>query len=303
MTTHERRPVVVAVDGGEGSAGALRYAVDEAVWRGLGLRVVHVWPGCVPESLLPWGAWAGPEAAGRAALDHAAETAARSAPRLEISTELVVGPRSAGILAAARGGRLLVVGRPSRDHPDVPLGPTPTGVAARSECPTVVVPSAWNPERSRGVIVVGMKSRTHARELLSHAFKLARRRDAHIVVVTAWELYDRTMDRAEPRTSSAQWQAEGTRVLEELVEEWRDRCPDIPVDLRVVHGRAARVLVDTSADADLLLIARRRHSVPPYGRLGGTAQAVLRSSRVPVEAVPAGVVAQVPQTWRIERPA
>jgi nucleotide-binding universal stress UspA family protein len=302
MATPERRPVVVGVDGGVGSEGALRYAVAEAVLRDEGLRVVHVWPGSVPEGLRRWGEWAGPEAAGRALLDHAVETAACLAPSLRVSTELVVGPRSAGILAAARGGRLLVVGRPSRLHPDLPLGPTPSGVAARAECPTVVVPSSWMPEPTRGLVVVGMKSRTHARELLSHAFEDAQLRGARVEVVTAWGLYDPTMDRAEARTNSAEWQADGTRVLEELVAEWRRRYPAVPVELRVVHGRAATVLMDASAEADLLLIARRRHPVPPYGRLGGTAHAVLRSSTTPVEVVPADAVADAPEPCRPGRP-
>ena len=294
MSTRESRPVVVGIDGGTGSAGALRYAVDEAVRRGEGLHIVHVWSGGVPEALGRWGAWAGPEAAGRAILDCAIETALRSAPTLEISTQLVIGPRSAGILAGARGGRLLVVGRPPRHHPDLPLGPTPAGVAARSECPTVVVPSSWTADRPRGVILVGLRSSTHARELLSHAFETAQRCGARIVVVTAWERYDPTADRTEARFHSAEWEAEGRRVLEELVGEWRGRRPAVPVELRVVHGRAATVLVHAAAEADLLLIARRRHAVPPFGRLGGTAHAVLRSSRTPVEVVPAGVVADAP---------
>jgi nucleotide-binding universal stress UspA family protein len=294
MTTQEAHAVVVAVDGGPGCAGALRYAVDEALRRGERLHVVHVWPSTLPGTLLPRGTAAGLQAGGCRALDLAAETAGRLAPGLEVDTELVVGPRAAGILSAARCGRLVVVGRQPRNHPAVELMATPTTVAARAECPTVVVPSAWTAERPGGVIVVGMKSRTHARELLSHAFGTAHDRGARIVVVTAWELYDPTMDRAEARSNPEYWEAEGTRVLEELVAEWRERYPVVPVELRVVHGRAAKVLVREAAQADLLLVGRRQHTVPPYGRLGSTSHAVLLSSETPVEVVPAGVVADAP---------
>jgi len=140
-----------------------------------------------------------------------------------------------------------------------------------------------------------MKSRTQSHELLSQAFYVAQGRGARIVVITAWELYDPTMDRTEARTHSADWTAEGTRVLEELVAGWRKNYPTVPVELRVAHGRAATVLVHASAEADLLLIARRRHAVPPYGRLGGTAHTVLRTSRTPVEVVPALALAEVPK--------
>jgi nucleotide-binding universal stress UspA family protein len=187
----------------------------------------------------------------------------------------------------------LVVGRSPHHRVEAPRGGTPAALASRAECPVVVVPSTWTAGPAPGRIVVAMKSRTHARELLSHAFDIAEDRGGRIVVVTAWELFDPTMDRQEARDHAAEWEAEGTRVLEGLVEEWRRSYPKVPVDLRVTHGRAATVLEHASADADLLLLARHQHFVPPYGRLGSTAHRVLRTSRCPVEVVPANVVADV----------
>ena len=89
-------------------------------------------------------------------------------------------------------------------------------------------------------------------------------------------------------------EAEGTGVLEELVQGWRARFPSVPVDLQVSHGRAAAVLEKASEDADLLILARRQHPAPPYGRLGGTAHALLWTSRCPVEVVPAAVFVNAP---------
>ena len=294
MRARDSRPVVVAVDGKPGSVGALRYAVDQAVRGDESLHLVHVWPSYLPQDLVPAGACAELQAEGRAVLDQSMAFVRDIAPALRITTELVVGPRVAGVLAAAQGGRLLVVGRSPHHRVEAPRGGTPAALATRAECPVVVVPSTWTAGPVQGRIVVAMKSRTHARELLSHAFDIARDRDAKVVVVTAWELYDPTMDHEEAKEHAAEWEAGGIRVLEELVAEWRGSYPTVPVDLRVVHGRAASVLEQASADADLLLIARRLHFVPPYGRLGGTAHRVLRTSRCPVEVVPAGVVAEVP---------
>ena len=294
MSAPDSRSVIVAVDGRPGSAGALRYAVDAAVRGSESLHLVHVWPGCLPQDLLPVVSLAELHAEGRTVLDRSMASARDIAPELEITTELVVGPRPAGILATARGGRLLVVGRSPHHRVEAPLGGTPAALAARAECPVVVVPSSWSAGPVLGRIVVGMKSRTHARELLSHAFDIARELGAGIVVITAWELYDPTMDRHEVRDHAAAWDAEGMSVLGELLEEWRPRFPTVPVELRVTDGRAATVLENASVDADLLLVARRLHAVPPYGRLGGTAHTLLRTSRCPVEVVPAGVVADTP---------
>jgi nucleotide-binding universal stress UspA family protein len=294
MNARDTRSVVVAVDGRAGSAGALRYAVAEAVRGHSSLHLVHVWPGCPPQDLVPPVAWAQLQAEGREVLDRATVAARDMGSGVDVITDLVVGPRPAGILAAARGARLLVVGRSMRHRAEAPLGGTPVALAARADCPVVVVPSTWTAVPARGRILVGMKSRTHARVLLSHAFGTAQERGAGVVVVTAWELYDPTMDRHEARDHAAEWDAEGTDVLEELVEEWRERFPGVPVELRVTHGRAPTVLENASIDADLLLVGRRLHAVPPYGRLGSTAHTLLRTSRCPVEVVPAGVVAETP---------
>jgi nucleotide-binding universal stress UspA family protein len=292
MTNTDRPPVVVAVDGQPGSAGALRYAVDEAVRAGESLHLVHVRPGGPAQDLVPTVTWGEREAAGRAVLDHAYASARRLAPGLDITTELAVGPRAAEILSAARGGRLLLVGR-TPHRVESPFGGTPAGLAARAAGPVVVVPATWQAAPTSGLVVVGMKTRTHARELLSHAFAVADSRDAALVVVTAWELYDPAMDREEAGEHASEWEAEGRQVLRGIVGEWSDRCPSVPVDLRIVHGRAASVLEHASAEADLLLLAKHQHLVPPYGRLGRTAHALLRTSRCPVEVVPAGVVAEL----------
>ena len=293
MTTPGSRSVVVAVDGKPGGAEALAYAVDEAVRSDSSLHVVHAWPGYLPQDLVPVVAWAELRAEAQEVLDRSTASARDLAADLEVTTELVVGPLVEGVLAAARGERLLVVGRSSRHRLEAPRGGTPAALATRAECPVVVVPTTWTARPAPGRIVVAMRSRTHARELLSHAFRIAEQRAARIVVVTAWELYDPTMDRHEARDNAAEWEAEGKRVLEGLVEEWRGSYPRVPVDLRVVHGRAATVLEHASTDADLLLLARRLHVVPPFGRLGGTAHTLRRRRGGPVVVVPAGKVAEV----------
>jgi nucleotide-binding universal stress UspA family protein len=291
MSAPDGHAVVAAVDGRTGGADALAYAVAEALRGGDSLHLVHVWPGSSPHTPVAVGAL---HSEGRAVLDRSLASARVLAPDLAITTELVVGPRSAGILTAARGGRLLVVGRSHRARVEAPLGGTPAALATRAECPVVIVPSAWTTPAGPGRVVVGMKARTHARELLSHAFGIAHERGAGVEVVTAWELYDPPMDRAEVRDHADKWAAEGVSVLGDLVHEWRETFPSVPVELHVTHGHAATVLENASAGADLLLVARHACAVPPYGHLGSTAHTLLRTSRCPVEVVPAGVVAGVP---------
>jgi nucleotide-binding universal stress UspA family protein len=277
------------VDGTPGSAGALRYAVSEAVRRDAPLRLVHVvptttpaWPGVptgVPRSEL--------HAVATSILDDAVDAVRELAPGLEVSRTVTAGSRSEAILEASDDARLVVVGRESQRGIDrVLVGAVTAAVAARAKCSVAVVPSFWTAGTPRGRVVAALKSRFNAHEILGEAFAQASARGATLTVVTAWELPDPYLDRIEVRTHAGEWEEEGRRVIDDLAAEWHRKYPDVSLDVRVRHGRAAEVLLAASQGSDLLLLSRRHHALPPYGRLGGVAHAVLRLSEVPVVVVP-----------------
>ena len=285
MTSPTTRPVVVGVDGRPGSAGALRYAVTEARRRGAPLKLVHV----VPDnySVGPLVPWTDLRRIGADILDQEVETARYQAPDLTITSELALMDRSGGIVKAAESAQLVVVGRETRRGLDRLLtGTTTAKVAASAACEVVVVPSFWVDDHRHGHVVVGVKSSHNNRELLSQAFSEAAARGALLTAVVAWQLPDPYFDRVEARTHAEDWEAEGTRVLEDLAGHWRTTFPEVPFETRVVHGAAARVLLQASGDSDLLVVSRRRLPLPPYGHLGGVVHDLLRLSEVPVLVVP-----------------
>jgi nucleotide-binding universal stress UspA family protein len=290
MNGPETGPVVVGVDGTPGSAGALRYAVAEAVRRDAPLRLVHVlpvtapvWPG------VPIGPVAGADLREVAAsiLDGALDSVRDVAPGLEVTTRLSAGSRSGALVEASQDAQLAVVGRESQHGIDrILVGAVTAAVAAHAPCEVAVVPSFWKGDNPRHRVVVGLKSRTNARAILGEAFAQAGARGAALTIVTAWELPDPYLDRMEVRTHADEWEADGRRVIEDVVAKWRDEYADVAIDVRVRHGRAAEVLLAASRDSDLLLVSRRHHALPPHGHLGGVAHAVLRVSDVPVVVVP-----------------
>jgi nucleotide-binding universal stress UspA family protein len=285
MNTTDTRPVLLGVDGEPGSAGALRYAVREARRRQVPLRLVHVVPAflgigpAVPLSDL--------RRAGQQILTQARAAVRELDPELDVSTVLTYGDRADGVVRAAEGAQLVVVGRETRHGLDRLLTGTMTAaVAAHAPCDVVVVPSFWADGPPRGRVVVGLKSRPASHELLGQAFAEASARGATLVVVTAWQLPDPYFDRIEGRTHAEEWEEEGRKVATELAADWRKVYPDVPVEIRIVHGRAARVLVDQSEGSDLLVICRRKLALPPYGRLGAVGHDLLRLSDVPLHVVP-----------------
>jgi nucleotide-binding universal stress UspA family protein len=299
MTTNATAPIVLAADGTPSSEGALRFAVQEAVARRTGLRIVHVNPMAEPVGPLrpipgftpavPWEL----SAHARKVLERTAKEAQALAPELAVTKTLAHGGRVRAIIDASADAQLVVVGRETRHGLErVLTGATTAGVASRTRCPIVMVPADWQPRSTGaapGTVVVGVRRAADAPELMTAAHASASSRGASITVVHAWQLPDEHIDRIEARTNADAWQARGGAVLDAALADWKDRHPDVAVETRVVHGHAASVLVAAAKAADLLVV-RRAHEHRPFDHLGGTVRALLLASPAPVEVVPAHTV-------------
>ncbi|MFC8597319.1 universal stress protein [Isoptericola sp. NPDC057191] len=279
--------VVVAVDGTERSAGAVRYAVHEARRRRTDLRVVHVAPATLPVGgSMPYMNY--PREAlvdvAREILDKAVAAARESAPDLRVDGVLRQGRRVAELVAAAAPGSLLVLGRETRHGIDrVYVGSTTAGVAARATVPVAVVDRDWQPSE-RGRVLVGVEPASA--EVLAYAFPLAAARHALLQVRHVWKVPDPYAALDRERAVTGEWVVAATRLLESTVADWRDSFPDVEVEIGVVPGRPAQELVDAAAGADVLVLARRRRDLEHLGRLGPTTRAVLGHAGTPVEVVP-----------------
>lgn len=290
MTTRPDGPdlVVLGVDGSAANLGALRYAVAEARLLGGRLKLVHVVPDYLSISpMVPLTAAEFTET-GTEILRSAEAVARELAPDLEVEGWLHHGNRPAELVRGAEGAHVLVVGRDGRPLPQRLLrGDTAAAVAARAELPVVEVPAEWQPRPADAerVVVVGVKAAPHTDDLLTDAFETARERDATLVVLHAWKLPTAYDDIVETRVAVDQWAREATLQMEELLREHRTEHPDVKVEVRVVHDHPSHALVEASHEADLVVLVRRAHGVPPAAHLGSTARAVLRSAQSPVRVV------------------
>lgn len=78
--------------------------------------------------------------------------------------------------------------------------------------------------------------------------------------IHAWHLPDSDISRAgsiftEPERYVAE--TETAKRLEQLLDSWRAKYPDVSVSQDVVHGHPGRALVGLSARADLVVLGRR----------------------------------------------
>jgi nucleotide-binding universal stress UspA family protein len=267
-------PVVVAVDDTESAQRAVRLAAAEAALRGRPLRAVHahIWPVL---RVAPGPPPDGPRDGGlrrraEGVVESALAEASRSAPGLSVSGEVVDGSAPAVLLRESRTAALLVVGhRGLRALSGVVVGSVAVQVSAQAHCPVLV--ALGDRERHSGPVVVGVDGTHLSERATGFAFEEAALRQTELVAIHA---------------------ANGTAAgpgSERAVDEWlaagRERFPQVPVTGRVVPGRPARVLIDQSARAQLVVTGALGRSGLTGLVRGSVSQAVLRDSVCPLAIV------------------
>ncbi|MBA6433720.1 universal stress protein [Streptomyces sp. GMR22] len=191
-------PVVVGVDGSDAASDALDWAAELAGRRGLPLRVVHASLWERYEGYIPGTAADRPAERlhSEAVLAAAAERAGRRVPTLKVMTDLAADDAVTALLRAGKSAEALVVGSRGRgEFASLLLGSVGLGIAARAQCPVVVV--RGRPENVRGAmnrVVVGIAERERPGEqepappsaAVAFALREARLRGVELEAVHAW---------------------------------------------------------------------------------------------------------------------
>ncbi|MFJ2263729.1 universal stress protein [Streptomyces sp. NPDC087844] len=281
-------PLVVGVDGSESSLRAVDWAADEAALRGLPLRLVHA-------SL--WEQYESATGLGRsseqmmadAVVEAAAERAHRRAVDVKIATEVVPEEPVPVLLREGRTAFALVLGSRGRGGiAELLLGSVSLAVAARAGCPVIVLRGNHDNRAGstmRGRVVLGVGEEPENSAAVRFAFEEASERRVPLEAVRAWrspgyQTTDHPLMTGEPARLHEE------RAVEILDAALRDAPEGVELRRHTVEGPARKVLLDASADADLLVVgARRRHG--HFGlQIGRVAHAVLHHSGCPVAVVP-----------------
>ncbi|MFM9442459.1 universal stress protein [Streptomyces acidiscabies] len=251
-----REPVVVGVDGSEPSLRAMEWAADEAALRGARLHLVHAstWRHDAEDG------WSHD----RRLLESAARRAHRRAPEVKISTEVAAEDPGPALLRAARNAGALVLGSRGRAGlTELLCGSVSLTVAARAECPVIVVRGPHD-SAAHGRVVVGVGGPAAVRFAVREAVV----RDAELEAVRTWRAP--AGENHEQRASAAL-----ERALRHAPERLRIRR-------HTAEGHARRLLVSASFAADLLVVGTRSRA----GHLGLVTHRVLHDAACPVAVVP-----------------
>ncbi|MET7744270.1 universal stress protein [Streptomyces sp. NPDC005385] len=285
-------PITVGVDGSPESRAALGWAAREAVRRDLPLRVVYAWH-WPPHDMVGGGDREDQERWARGMVEDAARTVTDRHEGLRVTAEVLDAEAVEALSRIATPAGVLVLG--SRGYGAFVgflLGSVGQQVISRTPGPVVLVRTDDRPEGEAGgrEIVVGQQGGPDdSAPGLRFAFETAAARGATVRAVRAWSLppvfaYSpaslRLLDEAgglEPYEKKA---------LDEALQPWRERFPEVAVTEHVEMGSAGQVLLSLSDRAQLMVVGRRVERSAVGGRIGSVAHAVMHHAPCPVAVVP-----------------
>lgn len=134
------------------------------------------------------------------------------------------------------------------------------------------------------LVVVGVDGSEGSQAALRWAADYARRCDARLQVIGAWQFpamyYGYAV--ALPEDDLA---GETRRLVQQTVLEVLGADPDVPAETKIVQGPAGQVLVDAAESADLLVVGSRGHGAFAGMLLGSVSNHAVHHATSPVVVV------------------
>jgi nucleotide-binding universal stress UspA family protein len=264
---------------------ALDWAAHEAARLALPLKIVHATTAENDCATNPFG-----QDTVRHVVDEAELRARRNAPDIEVTTEVVHEEPVTALLNAGCNASALVTGARGRGElKDLLLGSVSLVVAARAQCPVVVVRDGNGPTaEAYGQIMIGVPDATSGSAAVHFAFEVAAARGCSLDAVMAWQRparpsVSRVLDL--PRHDDQ----DGHRakaLLDEALTGSAGDLPSVDVHRTVVEGPARDVLLERSETTDLLVVGAKRRINRVGLHLGRVNHALLHYAACPVAVVP-----------------
>lgn len=292
---HNRRTVVVGVDGSDTALKAVRWGAVEAGRRGVPLRLVIAF------------AWESDSVAGyrghgeryreilldaaRGKLADAAvvarqEPTQQEKPDVEVEQQLIVGSPIAVLAEEARRAQVLVVGERGLSRIEGLLaGSVAVGLAARAPCPVVVVRGVGAAPADIAPVVVGIDGTVTGDAAVAFAFEAAAARHTGLVAVHCWSEAMFEPEAAAILYDRGAVEAGEQALLSDRLSGWPEKYPEVVVEQLVIRDSPARGLLEQAARAQLVVVGSRGHGDFTGWVFGSVSNALLHRSPCPVAVV------------------
>jgi nucleotide-binding universal stress UspA family protein len=287
-STTKHSGIIVGVDGSSASDAAIRWAVHDAVMRGVPLTLMHVqdpvartWsPAKVLKEVAGWQ-----EAEGRGILANASKIAhdiANDTAQITINGELQFSAPGPTLVDRSEDAELIVVGTDGRGAlARGLLGSVSSGLVRHAHCPVAVIhdEDPLMPHPAQAPVLLGIDGSPTSELATEIAFDEASRRHVGLIALHAWS------NKELVEVPGVNWpavKAEEERLMSEALAGWQERYPDVTVSKLLVCDRPARALVETSQSAQLVVLGSHGRNALTRTFLGSVSNAVVQSVRVPV---------------------
>ncbi len=273
---------VVGVDGSAGSIHALRWALSQASERSVNVTAVRCWQpvdGTLDDP--------NPDQQLRAAKLALHELRAMVVPQSsDLEVEVARGHAADVLLERAETVDLLVLGtRGLGGLQRLLLGSVSLYCATNSTTPVAIVPPSAKLDGSLAGMVVGVDDSDQSRDGLRWAVRFARPETA-VQVVGVWEpaSYAGAVEALHFNDLFATARAEFDATVDKALYSSTAHVPSITRSFH--YAKAATMLLEHGADADLMVLGARGRGGLAAAILGSVTNAVLHQARCPVVVVP-----------------
>lgn len=289
------RPIVVGVDGSDGSTAAVHWAAREASRREVPLRIVHATAPTHLPSMRSTAVMAATEWKEQAeqTVAEGVEAARRSDPSLAVESKVYFNQTPAAALAdESESATLLVLGARGRGgFAGLRLGSTAVQVIEVVLGPVVVVRGSAA-RASSGLagarIVVGVDGSEPSLRALRFALGEAAVHGTGVVAVHAWAKPWQPALLSFEAPRGVDWsflRAQATAVLAESVATATAEFPDVQVTERLLNGQPGDALLDASGEAEFLVVGSRGASSLRGRVLGSVSHTVIHHADCPVAVI------------------
>ena len=287
--------VIVAVDGGEPSNNAVRWAANTALKRGVPLRLASSYT--MPQFLYAEGMVPPQELFDDlqreclSKVEAARGIALEVAPDLEVDHTIAEGSPIDMLLDLSKEATMIVMGsRGLGGLSGMVLGSVSAAVVAHASCPVVVVreDNAVTPETKYGPVVVGVDGSDVSVKATQVAFEEAQARGAELIAVHTYLENQVHEPMAGAILGDEQWvqfEEERKESLDKELAPLVEKFPDVKLTKVVTRDRPVRALVDQSKNAQLLITGSHGRGGFKGMLLGSTSRALLQAAPCPMMVV------------------
>ena len=259
--------MVAGVDGSSSALAAVAWAARSCALHSAPLRLVHAYT--LPTRGYPEVISSARELRsamydqGRMWLSQAVAVAQSEAPDVPVEHDLrMEHPTPVLIAESARARRIVVGSQGLGGFTGALVGSTAVALSIHGECPVVVVRG----DHHGGPVVVGVDLSAGSDPALSFGFEEAAATGVPLVAALA--------------DDDEQSALLGTRLA-----GWREKYPDVPVELRVTAERPVPLLLELGERAGMLVVGSRGRGGFAGMLLGSTSQSLIYHAPCPVAVV------------------